>query len=366
VVQLQANEFQRMSELCAMLDALPTILLILNQSRQIVHANRAAIEAMGVPKAEAICGLRPGELLDCEHAQEPGSGCGLTEFCTRCGAAQAATGAEGGAATVRECRVIQKGTGRARNLRVSATPFLLKGQTYNVMALTDIEHEKRRQSLERLFFHDLLNITSGILGYAELMQMSEPSQIAPLGASVQRLARKLADEIRAQRELAEAETNELTVHWGPVNARSLLLEVVEIYQSHDAGRDRGLKVDPQATDASFTTDRTLLTRVLGNMVKNALEACEPGQEVTLGCRTTAGGQVEFWVHNPGVMDRDVQLQVFQRAFSTKGPGRGLGTYSIKLLTERYLQGHVSFISSTKQGTVFRVRYPLEGGEQTGS
>jgi sensor histidine kinase regulating citrate/malate metabolism len=51
------------------------------------------------------------------------------------------------------------------------------------------------------------------------------------------------------------------------------------------------------------------------------------------------------------------LQLFQRSFSTKGEGRGLGTYSIKLLTERILNGKVSFTSSMDDGTTFRVLIP---------
>ncbi len=57
------------------------------------------------------------------------------------------------------------------------------------------------------------------------------------------------------------------------------------------------------------------------------------------------------------MPREVQLQIFQRSFSTKGLGRGLGTYSVRLLTERYLKGSVSFTSSAEFGTTFRVRCP---------
>jgi sensor histidine kinase regulating citrate/malate metabolism len=52
------------------------------------------------------------------------------------------------------------------------------------------------------------------------------------------------------------------------------------------------------------------------------------------------------------------LQIFQRSFSTKGAGRGLGTYSIKLLGERYLHGTVSFASSAEQGTIFQISLPL--------
>jgi len=48
-----------------------------------------------------------------------------------------------------------------------------------------------------------------------------------------------------------------------------------------------------------------------------------------------------------------------RAFSTEGSGHGLGTYSIKLITEKYLQGKVSFVSNKQEGTRFTVQYPEE-------
>ena len=40
----------------------------------------------------------------------------------------------------------------------------------------------------------------------------------------------------------------------------------------------------------------------------------------------------FSVHNAAVMPPEVQMQVFQRSFSTKSEaGRGIGTHSMKLL-----------------------------------
>ena len=53
----------------------------------------------------------------------------------------------------------------------------------------------------------------------------------------------------------------------------------------------------------------------------------------------------------------IRLQIFQRSFSTKGAGRGLGTYSVKLLSERYLKGAVGFRSTHAEGTRFFARYP---------
>lgn len=55
---------------------------------------------------------------------------------------------------------------------------------------------------------------------------------------------------------------------------------------------------------------------------------------------------------------EVQLQLFQRSFSTKGQsGRGIGTYSMKLLSERYLGGKVEFTSREPEGTVFTLTIP---------
>ena len=68
--------------------------------------------------------------------------------------------------------------------------------------------------------------------------------------------------------------------------------------------------------------------------------------------------VTFSVTNPGVIPRDVQLQIFQRSFSTKGDrGRGVGTYSIKLLGEQYLRGTMGFKTDASNGTTFWLRLP---------
>ena len=67
-----------------------------------------------------------------------------------------------------------------------------------------------------------------------------------------------------------------------------------------------------------------------------------------------GDTVKFWVKNDKVIPIYVQAQLFQRSFSTKDSSRGIGTYSVKLLTENYLKGKVSFVSNETDKTVFSV------------
>ena len=87
------------------------------------------------------------------------------------------------------------------------------------------------------------------------------------------------------------------------------------------------------------------------MIKNAIEASAAGGKVSISC--TAGSTVvTFSVHNDGAMDSDIRLQMFRRSFSTKGKGRGTGTYSMKLIGEKYLGGRIWFDSSLRDGTTF--------------
>lgn len=349
------------------LDATPDIFLVLNEQRQIVFANRPLLDLLGLDDDAAISGERPGEALDCVHASETAGGCGTTAFCRTCGAVHAILASLDHRHSVQECRISTRG-GEALDLRVYAQPLVLEGQTYSLFVVQDIRHEKRRRALEHIFFHDLLNTAGGIIGFADLLheELANGAASALNGTSerlqtlthhIRWMGRRLADEITAQQQLLAAERGELVVEWQPVETLALLRNEQTTYQQHPIARERQIVLHPQTENHLLTSDAALLRRVLGNMVKNALEALKPGETVTLHSYRE-GDEVVFTVHNPGHMPPAAQLQVFQRSFSTKGSGRGLGTYSIRLLSERYLGGRVSFHSTPEDGTTFTARYPL--------
>jgi signal transduction histidine kinase len=244
----------------------------------------------------------------------------------------------------------------ALDLLVWGTPLVFNQERFSMFVVTDIGHEKRWRVLERLFFHDLNNLSSALLGNAELLQKADPVDAVRYSQKILLLTNRLIMEISAQRELLAAENKGLQVKLDRVNSLSFLREIIDFYAHHEVARDRNLRLSPETADISLETDGTLLGRVIGNMVKNALEACQDGETVTLGCCGVAGG-VEFWVHDPNFIPRPIQLQVFQRSFSTKATYRGLGSYSMKLLSERYLQGRVRFTSSPEKGTLFKAVYP---------
>ena len=342
-----------------LLDAVPTVLLILNRQRQIVYANRALYALTGGDRS-GVNGLRPGDVLDCIHARRAG-GCGRSESCLTCGVLGATLASLEGTRAERECRISRHREGQveALDLRVWATPLDCGEDSFTIFSIVDISHEKRRQALERLFFHDILNLAGGIRGFADMLLDPVVDDPHPqLLGQIHQTAERIIDEIQAQRTLVAAENQDLQPQPDAVASGVLLEQVCSIYRFHEVCRERELRHDGSQDGGILVTDPTLLGRVLGNMVKNALEATPRGGVVTAGSREVEG-EIEFWVHNPGAIQAPVNLQIFQRSFSTRGAGRGLGTYSMRLLSEDYLGGRVGFTSTAEEGTRFYARFPRQ-------
>jgi len=350
----------------AAIDAMAQIVLILNERRQVVAVNRCLACLLESQKLQAI-GKRPGELLDCIHAEDGPDGCGTDWHCATCGAAEAIleSGKVRGQIT-RECRMTVKAREglAAMDLRVTATLVEVDGERFTICSIEDVSSEKRLHVLQRAFFHDVLNTAGGIRGYAQVLteELSTGQGARQELLRLAELAGRLTEEIEAQRDLWYAEQGDLAVRAEPVRTRSLVEELRDLYAAHNVGAGRDLVLG-QVWDGEIVTDRRLLGRVLGNLIKNALEASQPGETVTLQC-VDRGTEVLFSVHNPAVMPRDVQLQVFKRSFSTKRePGRGVGTHSARLFGERYLGGKIAFTSRDAEGTTFTFAVPklLAGG-----
>lgn len=343
--------------LVTLLDAMPELVMVLNGNRQIVLGNAALAGFAAARGRGEFIGLRPGELLSCETALAAENGCGTGPECRHCGAVESVLAALGGSRAAHECRVLctaREGM-EALDLKVWGTPLHWQGERFAIVVATDISDAKRRKVLERLFFHDLLNTAGNIATMTELLL----DGCLTLDESRQQLwqtAQALVGEIRVQRELMAAESGELTPRFALLDSRSLLEKVVAMHRHGEAGRGRQV-VMAETAAAWFMSDGALLERVLGNLLLNALEASGPEEPVTLGCRHD-DGRVVFWCHNEAVMPPAVRDQLFKRSFSTRGPGRGLGTYSVRLLTERYLQGTVSFESVPGAGTTFTVVCPV--------
>lgn len=346
---------ERVMQAC--ITAMPELVLILNRQRQIIAVNPTLLASLGLDDAASLIGSRPGEVLQCIHASDGPDGCGTGKHCEVCGAALALEGCQRlHARQVQECLMtVRKDGAQPLELEVVAAPLVLDEDELTLCAMRDISDQKRREALERLFLHDVANTVSVISALSELMRGE--GRLSLRHELLDQSVRNLVEEINGQRALHQAEHGELRPDWGPVDPPALLRALHRQYATLAGKRECSLRVAESQTPA-LRSDEVLLRRVLGNLLKNALEAVEPGETVTLAVTAEDGG-VHFTVRNPQVIADDVREQMFQRSFSTKGRGRGLGTYGARLIGEGCLGGRVAVRSEPGFGTEVGLWLPLE-------
>ncbi len=343
------------------INTMPEVVAILNEERQIIFGNDELLKLLNITDLKFLLGFRPGEVLNCINSTLMDAGCGTCENCRYCGAVLSILESQAKLKKVtKDCRITteQNGVHEYLDLKVTTAPFIFQGNNYSILSIEDISDKNRRAMLERLFFHDILNIVGSLKGISDLLirtRNDEETSGKYIGL-VNNLSKELLEEILSQRVMIYAEEGDLVPESFEVNTLDILNEPISYLLHHQLATNKHIIFDDEAYSGSILVDPMLLKRVIINMLKNALEATQKGGQIKLNCRKESNF-LTFTVQNPGFMPKNIQAQVFQRSFTTKGKGRGLGTYSIKLLTERYLNGTVGFSTSEEKGTEFFVKIP---------
>jgi K+-sensing histidine kinase KdpD len=336
------------------------LLAVLNEYRQILAVNEVFLKALGVREPAKVLGLRPGEVIQCVHARDMAAGCGTGKFCATCGAAIAIVSAlASDTPEERKCIVTVGQDGQTTDLcfKVRACAVTVGERRLVLLFLQDITAWHRWGTLERAFFHDISNLITAILTNAELMMMEDEGDTRELARRIYELADRLAGEVKTQRVLLRQEDIDYPLRHEEVALNQIAQQIRDLFANHPLAKNKTLRLPEAFPARSIVVDLSLLLRILMNMVTNALEASDEGEEVRLWVEQDDAGTA-FYVWNRRFIPENVALRVFQRYFSTKQEvGRGLGTYAIKLFGEQFLGGKVDFTTSESDGTTFRFHLP---------
>lgn len=335
------------------------VLAILNEDRQIVGLNDTFLSALGISEPSSVLGLRLGETLNCVHSAELPNGCGTTPHCVNCGAAIAMMSAiKDDHVTEKVCAltVHKNGSTHEKYLSVRAQPLIYDENKWILIFAHDITNEHELSTLEHIFYHDINNILTALVGNTDLLVREMPDKHRV--QQIQNAAKRLCAEVTLQRFLSIQKDVANLLKLSHVLISEINEEVELIMYAHPKARSRQLEQTWPDKNIKIYTDVHLLSRIIGNMLLNALESTPEGGIVRLN--TILDDNSIFWeVWNDSYIPHEVQGQIFHKHFSTKASmGRGMGTHSMKLFGEKYLHGKVWFESSPNDGTSFYFRHPL--------
>ena len=341
-------------------NSISTVTLVLNKNRQIIYASNDFLKTFHIDSDELLMGKRPGEAILCEHSKESPYGCGNSTSCSVCGVLQTILESrKENKKVTKEGRItaIKNGFSVPLELSVTSVPIMLANSQFFILTLTDISSDKRKMQLEKIFIHDLINSAGGISGLSDIFDypQTEASR-KDIVAFIGKASKVLLEQILSFRDILHAESGDLNVKNLKLQSDDVITEAISLISYNKALKPNIIK-DSSSENITLSTDKVLLSRILVNMLKNATEAeYNEDSEIVISANKK-GNIARFWVKNNKVIPKDVQKQIFQRSFSTKGNNRGLGTYSMKLLGEKYLKGTVGFDSNDLNRTVFYFELP---------
>jgi two-component system, NtrC family, sensor kinase len=148
-----------------------------------------------------------------------------------------------------------------------------------------------------------------------------------------------------------------------IDVGSLLADVIELFEKSATARRVRVVFDRRPTFTIYGFPGQL-SQVLGNLVRNAAEAAQPGTDVVIRVRSfhrdgREGARVTIHDRGAGI-PRDVQRMMFDPFFTTKElRGSGLGLWVSRNLVMKH-HGTIRFRSSTRpgaSGTTFEVFLP---------
>lgn len=137
-------------------------------------------------------------------------------------------------------------------------------------------------------------------------------------------------------------------------------------QFGDLARERGLEFRFVPCSASVVTDPVLLTRMVRNLLVNALKYTRTGS-ILLGCRLADGDvRIEVWDSGPGIPP-DKHDEIFEEFTQLDNPSRdrsrGLGLGLSVVAKTGQLLGHpVGVRSELGKGSMFYVQVPMAAEE----
>jgi len=226
------------------------------------------------------------------------------------------------------------------------------------------ETDKLKNELLATTSHDLKNPLSTILGYVDLVQMTNP-----LNAQGQNYIRRIQGAVSHMRHLiddlldmARIESG-ITLRYSQVHLASLVEAVAGPFMPLLREKSMALIIDIPPDLPPIPADESRLTQILANLLSNAVKYTPPQGRVQVRA-DVRNGMVRITIGDDGLgISPEDQAHIFQRFFRVRTPdtetieGTGLGLSIVKSLVEAH-GGQVGLESRLGEGSVFTVMLPL--------
>jgi signal transduction histidine kinase len=225
------------------------------------------------------------------------------------------------------------------------------------------DSEKGKSAFLSNVRNEINNPLTSLMGLAEhVSQRSKEESIRKMGAWIHEQAFELDYQLRNIMVAAEIEMGEIKPIGSQIDIRSFLHGQVDYLKTRTEESNVRIKLEMETDALTFCSDPLLLQTICTNLLANAIEFSEKGQQVIVNARRgkeTLYIQIQDFGMGIAPQDQEAIFSRFRQLDSgcTKShPGQGLGLCIVHELIHM-LGGKIKLDSELNRGTTVALQIP---------
>ena len=251
-----------------------------------------------------------------------------------------------------------KGKLKDEHLAKHETQAMLKDKHVRIIALSDVSHELSNQEVDswikliRVLTHEIMNTITPVTSLSEtlLTRVTEDKDLKQGLETIHKTGTELLAFVNNYRRFTHVPQPQPALFYVEP-----FLERMALLCNHD------VEIEVSPKDLLVYADESLLSHVVTNLLKNAVEAFREKEKLSfIRLKAYANAQESIIIdvsNNAGLIPDDVASHIFIPFFTTKPEGSGIGL-SLSRQIMRVSGGSLSLHQDKAQGiTTFRIIIP---------
>ena len=251
-----------------------------------------------------------------------------------------------------------KGKLKDEHLAKHETQAMLKDKHVRIIALSDVSHELSNQEVDswikliRVLTHEIMNTITPVTSLSEtlLTRVTEDKDLKQGLETIHKTGTELLAFVNNYRRFTHVPQPQPALFYVEP-----FLERMALLCNHD------VEIEVSPKDLLVYADESLLSHVVTNLLKNAVEAFREKEKLSfIRLKAYANAQESIIIdvsNNAGLIPEDVASHIFIPFFTTKPEGSGIGL-SLSRQIMRVSGGSLSLHQDKAQGiTTFRIIIP---------
>jgi two-component system sensor histidine kinase/response regulator len=212
------------------------------------------------------------------------------------------------------------------------------------MLLSKNRLEQEKEDFFFMLSHDLKNPITAVIGSIDIMREGRLGPVNPEQVEYLQSAIDSCNEVVAMvdnlLDVQRFETGRMPVVIRPHNPAAIVSAAVERFSKAAEHEGIELTLDTDGGTPEIAVDRNLMTRVLANLLVNAIKFTPEGGKITVSCHCARNGAahricIPVYVASPaGFANRHCFVRI-----SVKDTGNGIPYDDLSHIFERYTQSH---------------------------